>query len=218
MEAIFSILLLVAIGALIIGGLMLLRKARRKTGLITVGVAFVALAVSVGQVNSITEQETLAKDQEAHALGFLDHDDQVLASTFGYASSSAEQWVEVREEKIQERADEQRRAQLRAQAEARQAAEAAAAAEAEEQLSGLHCLSDWDGSHRELARAVIDNLNDPGSFEHVETRITKLRDSGTHGIIMTFRANNAFGALVLGNVTASVNGSDCGLLEWTLVQ
>ena len=106
MEAIFSILLLVAIGALIIGGLMLLRKARRKTGLITVGVAFVALAVSVGQVNSITEQETLAKDQEAHALGFLDHDDQVLASTFGYASSSAEQWVEVREEKIQERADE----------------------------------------------------------------------------------------------------------------
>ncbi|MCM8538572.1 MAG: hypothetical protein NE334_21700 [Lentisphaeraceae bacterium] len=62
-------------------------------------------------------------------------------------------------------------------------------------------FSAWDGSHVELVRVVKKRMNDPSSFEHVETKYT---DRGKNGVIlfMTFRGKNAFGGKVLNNVKA----------------
>ncbi|MGE4273300.1 MAG: cell envelope integrity protein TolA [Desulfitobacterium sp.] len=61
-------------------------------------------------------------------------------------------------------------------------------------------FSAWDGSHIYLVDLLKENLNDPKSFEHVET---VYQDNGDHLIVkMTYRAKNAFGGLILQNVTA----------------
>lgn len=88
--------------------------------------------------------------------------------------------------------------------EAREAAE-----QVERERKGFHCLSSWDGSHHEVTRLVKDNLKDPSSFEHVETRITPVNDSGEHALMMQYRANNSFGGKVVGNARATIKNSNC---------
>lgn len=61
-------------------------------------------------------------------------------------------------------------------------------------------FSAWDGSHRDLVKLVKENMNDPKSFEHVETRYIDDGDGIT--VYMKFRGNNAFGGLVLNEVLA----------------
>jgi hypothetical protein len=64
-------------------------------------------------------------------------------------------------------------------------------------------FSAWDGSHRELVRLVKDSMNDPRSFEHIETRYT---DNGDTIVLqMRFRGSNAFGALVQNTVIAEAD-------------
>jgi hypothetical protein len=64
-------------------------------------------------------------------------------------------------------------------------------------------FSAWDGSHRKLVQYVKNGMNDPGSYEHVETQF---RDDGDSVfLIMTFRGNNAFGAKVANTVYATAN-------------
>lgn len=75
------------------------------------------------------------------------------------------------------------------------------------------CMSAWDGSHRELVRVVKENMNDPDSFEHVETQYKLYKDYAV--LIMKFRGNNAFGGKVLNSVTAKVSLSDCSIIEVT---
>ena len=61
-------------------------------------------------------------------------------------------------------------------------------------------FSSWDGSHTHLVDLLKKNLNDPKSFDHEKTTYS---DKGDHLIVkMTYRAKNAFGALILQNVTA----------------
>lgn len=69
-----------------------------------------------------------------------------------------------------------------------------AAKKAADKEAGLHCLSAWDGSHRELVDKVKDKLRDPGSFEHYETRVGPNRN-GRHSITMEFGAKNGFGGM-----------------------
>ena len=107
----------------------------------------------------------------------------------------------------------------RAEREARKEAEQKriAAENAENSRKGFHCLSaTWDGSHRDLVAQLKRNLNDPDSFEHVETRVTPVNPNGEHTLIMEFRARNAFGALVLQKMTATYRNSDCGVVSWNL--
>lgn len=60
-------------------------------------------------------------------------------------------------------------------------------------------FSAWDGSNRYLVDLVKEHLNDPKSFQHVETSYA---DKGDHLLIkMIYRAKNGFGGLVLQNVT-----------------
>ncbi|WP_312765321.1 hypothetical protein [Epilithonimonas sp.] len=64
-------------------------------------------------------------------------------------------------------------------------------------------FSAWDGSHRELKRLVKSAMNDPSSFEHVNTTY---KDKGDYIIVqMSFRGKNAFGATVLNGVTAKAD-------------
>lgn len=60
-------------------------------------------------------------------------------------------------------------------------------------------FSAWDGSHMDLVNLVKGNMNDPKSFEHVETKYVDNGDNLT--IFMKFRGTNAFGGKILNTVT-----------------
>jgi hypothetical protein len=81
--------------------------------------------------------------------------------------------------------------------------------EEERRKAGFHCLSGWDGSHRELVDALKDSLRDPDSFEHIETKITPADEKGEHVLLMRYRARNGFGGMNVGALMAKVQNSDC---------
>ena len=78
----------------------------------------------------------------------------------------------------------------------------------------FHCVSSWDGSLFELVSEVKENLREPDSFEHMETRITKVDDEGIQEIIMRYRARNGFGGFSIEAVRGRFRNSDCALLDW----
>ena len=64
-------------------------------------------------------------------------------------------------------------------------------------------FSAWDGSHNGLTKVIKESMNDPNSYEHVETRYG---DKGDYLIVTaTFRGKNAFGGVVKNSVTAKVD-------------
>ncbi len=73
------------------------------------------------------------------------------------------------------------------------------------------CLSSWDGSHRELVKLVKQNMHNPKSFEHVDTRYGITGDYA--GIVMVYRGTNAFGAIVTNNIKAKVSLEDCSIIS-----
>ena len=81
-------------------------------------------------------------------------------------------------------------------------------------MSDLH-PSKWDGSHREFTALVKRRMNDPDSFEHVETKTTPVMNvdsefgAGRHRIIMQFRGRNAFGGMVKHTAKGSFSPDDC---------
>lgn len=104
----------------------------------------------------------------------------------------------------EERIEAERRAEEQRIAEIEQRRQAEQEARQKRIESGF---SAWDGSHRELVRRVKRDMNDPNSFEHVET---KYGDRGDYLIVeMRFRGRNAFGGMVVNTVRArcSLDGS-----------
>lgn len=64
-------------------------------------------------------------------------------------------------------------------------------------------FSAWDGSHRGLTKLIKQSMNDPDSYDHVETGYW---DKGDHLIVKTtFRGKNAFGGVVKNWVMAKVD-------------
>ncbi len=64
-------------------------------------------------------------------------------------------------------------------------------------------FSPWDGSHKNLTQIIKDAMNDPGSYEHIETGYW---DQKTHLVILTkYRGKNAFGGVVPAWVKAKVD-------------
>ena len=64
-------------------------------------------------------------------------------------------------------------------------------------------FSSWDGSHRGLTELIKKSMNDPKSYEHVETVYW---DKGDYLLVKTtFRGKNAFGGVVPNSVTAKVD-------------
>ncbi|MFS4427432.1 hypothetical protein [Stutzerimonas stutzeri] len=61
-------------------------------------------------------------------------------------------------------------------------------------------FSSWDGSHRTFERLIKQTMNDPDSYEHVETRFA---DNGDYIRVFTkFRGKNAFGGMVVDSAIA----------------
>ena len=81
---------------------------------------------------------------------------------------------------------------------------------AENKRKGFHCLSAWDGSHTALKDEVASRMRDPGSFEHVSTKITPVSSKGTHRLIMQFRAANGFGGMNNLSALAEIQNAGCG--------
>ena len=74
-------------------------------------------------------------------------------------------------------------------------------------------FSAWDGSHRSLTKLIKESMNDPDSYDHVETVYW---DKGDHLIVRTtFRGKNAFGGVVKNWVKAKVdlNGNVIEVIE-----
>jgi len=64
-------------------------------------------------------------------------------------------------------------------------------------------FSAWDGSHIKLTEVIKESMNNPDSYEHVETVYF---DQGDHLIVnQTFRGKNAFGGTVKNTVKAKVS-------------
>lgn len=75
----------------------------------------------------------------------------------------------------------------------------------ERQIKVESQFSSWDGSHRGLTDLIKKSMNDPDSYEHIETRF---RDDGDNIYVITkFRGANAFGGKVINTVTARVDFS-----------
>lgn len=74
-------------------------------------------------------------------------------------------------------------------------------------------FSAWDGSHRNLEKMIKNSMNDPDSYQHVETRYWDMKDHLV--VITTFRGKNAFGGVVKNSVKAKVdlNGNVLKVLE-----
>ena len=93
---------------------------------------------------------------------------------------------------------------------AREAEEAARAAEKAKELQhGFHCLSGWDGSHRDFVQAVKVQLNDPDSFDHDSTKTWPVNEAGLNVIVMDFRAKNGFGGTIRGKAVGSFDNTTC---------
>jgi hypothetical protein len=64
-------------------------------------------------------------------------------------------------------------------------------------------FSTWDGSHLKLSLLIKENCRNPDSYEHIET---SYRDDGNSIYVITkYRAENGFGGMSIGIVSAKVD-------------
>lgn len=84
----------------------------------------------------------------------------------------------------------------------------------EENRKGFHCLSSWDGSHRDVVNAVKATLRNPDSFEHVETRVTPVDNDRRHLFFMQYRAENGFGGVNLETASGTYGNVNCNDIQF----
>lgn len=65
-------------------------------------------------------------------------------------------------------------------------------------------FSSWDGSHPALTELIKKSMNDPDSYEHVETKFKKEGENRIY-VITKFRGKNAFGGKITKTVHAIVD-------------
>lgn len=77
-------------------------------------------------------------------------------------------------------------------------------------------FSPYDGSHRGLEKSIKSSMNDPDSYDHVETRY---RDDSTTILVTTkFRGKNAFGGVIVNYAKGKLDGQTGELLEWEFIK
>lgn len=190
------------------------------SGKFTVEAEFVALEDGVvtlrgttGKTKKIPLKNLSAADQEV-AKASLSHPEFLamegeakIRKLMELDPKNEEFAAQIREIRIRDdAAREERKAKERAAAELVERAE-----NRKKQISGG--FSAWDGSHTALKKLIKGGMNDPKSFEHVETRYS---DKGSHLIVMTtFRGKNAFGGVVKNwvKVKASLAGDIIEVIE-----
>jgi hypothetical protein len=65
-------------------------------------------------------------------------------------------------------------------------------------------FSGWDGSHRATEQAIKGRMNNPDSYDHVQTVYADLGPGRGLRVTTRFRGTNLFGALVLNTAVAEV--------------
>ena len=165
--------------------------------------------VALGDVNALTydkEKDVISIRKEYEALT---PEQKRLVTNLVLLESAEKRITDLKA--IADKEAEKKAAEDKAVAD-KKAAEAKAAADkkvAEEKAAKdyqswiSNQFSAWDGSNTHLVKLIKEHLNDPKSYQHVETVYW---DKGTYILVkMTYRAKNAFGALILQNVTAKVD-------------
>lgn len=77
----------------------------------------------------------------------------------------------------------------------------------------FNCTSHWDGSVPDVVNAVKNNLRDPSSFEHIETKVSLVSKDDEQVVIMKYRARNGFGGMNVESVVALIKNSNCTVKE-----
>ena len=233
-DLIGTLFLLAWIAATIYGIVLLFKKGQRIKGLKVIPSAFLICSIGVSVAATMSQN---GKAREAGFENSADMSAATEAGITDPAIWNETKAEIANEQAEEERAAKLEAERLAAEAAAREeaerieqerlaeaeAAEAAARKEAErveqerlaeaeaaeEQRKGFHCLSAWDGAHRDFRRDVKNMMRDPDSFEDIETRITPVNSEGYHNILMTYRARNGFGGMNVGQALGLVRNSDC---------
>lgn len=74
-------------------------------------------------------------------------------------------------------------------------------------------LSSWDGSNKKLEQYIKSRMNDPKSYEHIETRYNIETDKGIANMVTQFRGKNALGGVVVNSCYARQDIESGELLE-----
>lgn len=74
----------------------------------------------------------------------------------------------------------------------------------------------WSGEVPALRESIKKSMNDPSSYDHVETRYDDSGDGNTFPVECAFRGKNAFGGVVLNKVRATVD-LDGNVLDMKMV-
>lgn len=65
-------------------------------------------------------------------------------------------------------------------------------------------MSTWDGSFRPLVIYVKDNMKDPNSFEHIQTKFGDFEELYFY-VSMKYRGKNSYGGYTIAYIDAKVN-------------
>jgi hypothetical protein len=198
------LLVLIFLGSIV----LLFRKGQRRKGLLGAFLSLCLLGFVAGAFLNSTAREA----------GFADASDQLAAQKAGFPKAA--DWAQHQAaasasaapapvEPLAAATDAPAEIAVTPPPAAPQPTPEEVAAKERELLYGQHCLSLWDGSHPEFVNQVKRRLNDPDSFDHVETVTWPVRDDGRNSIMMTFRAKNGFGGVITSKAMGSINGLDC---------
>ena len=125
----------------------------------------------------------------------LDTESRVLCFAADFAAYNA--YRQAKQERDAYEAGERAK---KAEIEVKQKAEEAARIDAARKKRIESGFSAWNGSHIALTRIIKKSMNDPKSFDHVETTYG---DMGDYLVVKTtFRGKNTFGGLVVNWITA----------------
>jgi len=172
------------------------------------------------KINSIRdEKEDVLRDERDEKIKVIRNEFKSAVRTLNEETEG--QLTQVRENKIPTLISEgiiadRNLKESEAQAKKQQKADKKAkklAEKAENERKGFHCLSGLSGAHRQVLSTVKSLLNDPKSFEHVETRVTAVTN-GRHGFTMKYRAKNGFGGTIVGEAGGSYGHDDCNDIKF----
>jgi len=71
------------------------------------------------------------------------------------------------------------------------------------------------GVHEELENAIKPSMNDPDSYQHVQSRYQD--NTTTIYVITTFRGKNSFGGIITSQAEATLDGNTGKLNNWNML-